>query len=83
MPYNADLLTALQWAVAAWREVSPSTVRHCWDHTRVVHPPGIKITSEDVEYESEPITEEIKEALSKSFRAARLKSAHTMQYLLS
>ncbi|KIK80311.1 hypothetical protein PAXRUDRAFT_158989 [Paxillus rubicundulus Ve08.2h10] len=33
--YKIDLLEALILAKKAWDEVSPETIKHCWDHTQI------------------------------------------------
>ncbi|KIK77289.1 hypothetical protein PAXRUDRAFT_76881, partial [Paxillus rubicundulus Ve08.2h10] len=33
--YKINLLEALILAKKAWDEVSPETIKHCWDHTQI------------------------------------------------
>ncbi|EGZ22880.1 hypothetical protein PHYSODRAFT_478250, partial [Phytophthora sojae] len=43
-PYEVDQLTALLWCEDAWSKVSASTIRHCWNHSRLVGKAHFEIT---------------------------------------
>jgi len=35
-PYKVDQLTAMKWAVAAWRDLDQSVLVNCWKHTGIL-----------------------------------------------
>ncbi|KAG5463055.1 MAG: DDE superfamily endonuclease-domain-containing protein, partial [Olpidium bornovanus] len=39
--YAADQLTAMQWSIAAWDELSPETIKNCFRHTGLFTPDGV------------------------------------------
>lgn len=34
--FHVDVLVAMQWAQKAWSKVTPTTISHCWRHTRIL-----------------------------------------------
>lgn len=49
--YKVDIFTGMQWATAAWRDVSEEAIRNCWKHTKVLPAPGLhEVEEQDLEY---------------------------------
>jgi len=51
--YKVDQLQAMKWAVAAWNDISSTTISNCWKHCQILHPRDIN---------GEPITGGIRES---------------------
>nr|CCA16565.1 AlNc14C23G2327 [Albugo laibachii Nc14] len=50
-PYKVDILTGMQLAIAAWRDVSEEAIINCWKHFRVHPAPGLhEVEKRDLEY---------------------------------
>nr|CCA25126.1 AlNc14C277G10052 [Albugo laibachii Nc14]CCA25760.1 AlNc14C320G10573 [Albugo laibachii Nc14] len=49
--YKVDILTGMQWATAAWRDMSEEAILNCWKHFRVHPAPGLhEVEAQDLEY---------------------------------
>nr|CCA27379.1 hypothetical protein TRIADDRAFT_5525 [Albugo laibachii Nc14]CCA27608.1 hypothetical protein TRIADDRAFT_5525 [Albugo laibachii Nc14] len=49
--YKSDILTSMQWATAAWRDVTEEAILNCWKHFRVLPAPGLhEVEEQDLEY---------------------------------
>nr|CCA17908.1 hypothetical protein TRIADDRAFT_5525 [Albugo laibachii Nc14] len=49
--YKVDILTGMQWATAAWRDVSEEAILNCWKHTKVLPAPGLhEVEKQDLDY---------------------------------
>lgn len=38
----ASVMTAMQWAVEAWNDITVATIKYCWKHTKILRAPELQ-----------------------------------------